>query len=224
MIVRRSSDRSPVLIRNVDNARCPVRPGVRELPARVAVRDVGDQIEWLAGVLERPLEQVVVVGADDQLKARCAALRAHHRRQLGKQPMERRRLVIVVEQIVQGAEQRACACRQRHILRDAREIAIGGRMKLVRQIGRQLSAAWQEPLFVLVPDRLVRAAAQICAGAEERHDAPFEHEIDQVGVVLLQIRVDWTAAHLSRALVLPRNEIPLKALRIWSARRCRPRR
>ena len=199
MIVRRSSDRSPVPIRNVDDARRPVRPGVRELAARVAVGDVRDQIEWLADVLERPLEQVVVVGAYDQLKARREALLAHHRRQLGKQPMERRRLVIVVEQIVQGAEQRTRACRQRHVLRHAREIGIGGRMKLVRQIGRQLSAARQEPLFVLVPDGLMRAAAQIGAGAEERYDTPFEHEIDQVGVVLLQIRVDWTAAHLSRA-------------------------
>ena len=73
MIVRCSSDRSPVLVGDVDHAGCPVRLRVQELAARVAVRDVRHQVERLAGRRERPLEQVVVVGGDDQLVARCGS-------------------------------------------------------------------------------------------------------------------------------------------------------
>ena len=71
-------------------------------------------------------------------------------------------------------------------------------MKFRRKIGRQLAAARQE-LPGHVPSRRPRwAIAEVGAGAEERDDAALEQEIDQIGVVLLQIRVDWTAAHLAK--------------------------
>ena len=48
----------------------PGRIHVEELAAIVAVGDVGDDVEFLSGGAEGLLEQVVVVGGDDQLIAR----------------------------------------------------------------------------------------------------------------------------------------------------------
>src|SRR5918996_3870978 len=91
-----------------------------EAPPMLPRRDVRDDVELLARVLERTLEREVVVRADDEL-VRNAAL-AKNRRQLCEEPMEWARLRRGLEERVQLVVQRSRALHRRDVLGDAREV------------------------------------------------------------------------------------------------------
>ena len=87
-------------VRQLDRRRAsPSAVRVEELAPVAAERDVGDDVELLAGVGERALERAVVVRRDDQLVRHARG--AQQRRQLGEQAVHRLRLEVAVEERVQ---------------------------------------------------------------------------------------------------------------------------
>ena len=123
--ILRRTVRSRARARCTRSARRPRSPAVRreveELATVAAGGDVNDDVELLAGGLERALDAGVEAGRDDQLLRQRPL--AQQRRQLRKPGVERRRLDVPVEREVQLVVERPDAVSRRDRLRDVGEPA-----------------------------------------------------------------------------------------------------
>ena len=109
-----------VRVRNVDR---PRRLAGRPVPEAASVRtgrNVGNDVELLASILERALQREIVVRAHDQL-VRCTSL-AEEGRKLCEETVERGWLHRCLETGVQLVVERARPLHGRDVLRNAREI------------------------------------------------------------------------------------------------------
>ena len=108
-------------VRHVDDRRGAVGPDVQELAAVPAQRDIGDDVEVLACLVERPLERVVEVRRDDQLVRTAVSAVAGLRRGRGSGRQDA--VEVASKEGVELVVQRSDPVRERHVLGDVREVA-----------------------------------------------------------------------------------------------------
>ena len=138
-----------------------LRPGLRLVP---------DDVERLARLGERALDQVVVVRRQDD-ELRLAPL-AEQRRHAREQAVERARRVVGVEHGAEVPVQLPLAEHRVDVLRDAEEVGVA-RVRVpapLRQRVRELAPARRERSPT--PTALVRPVAEVRPGAEERDHLP----------------------------------------------------
>ena len=128
-------------VRNVDRLRRLSGRAVPEAAALRPCRDVGDDVDFLAGLLEGALEREVVVRAHDQL-VRCSS-RSQERRELREEAVERRRFHGSLEARVQLVVERAGALHRRDVLRHPRQVhgPVVGNGERARQMRGEIADA-----------------------------------------------------------------------------------
>src|SRR5512135_71249 len=127
---------------------------------------LGDEVIGLVAGLKRALDEVVVVGGDDE--ERHVDLR--------QKAMDRADLVIAVERVVEGLAQVGAAGGDLGVVgRDLGEVVAvdgigGGQVGIVGEVVRQFASGRQERRGGIIPLGIGRTTAQRRAGAEKRDD------------------------------------------------------
>ena len=128
-----------IRVRNVDRPRRLTRRAVPEPTAMRPGRDVRDDVELLALLLEGPLEGEVVVRRHDELVRRAAL--AQERGEPGEEAVQRAWLDRRLEARVQLVVERPRPLHRRHVLGHASEIdrpVVGDRERLREMLGESL--------------------------------------------------------------------------------------
>ena len=113
-------------------------------PARL----VDDHVDGLVGVCECVLEDVVVVGRENQLAADALLLLAQRPWQLGEEAVQLVRSIVAAEHAVQLVDERALAADEIDPLGDAQQVEILARISVgFREIRRELDTTRQVPVL-----------------------------------------------------------------------------
>ena len=174
---------------------------------RAGLRLVRDDVERLAGVLERALDQVVVVrGQDEQLLVGAAL--AQKRRQTREQPVERARRIVGVEDVAELLVQRPPAEDRVEVLRDPQQVGIAGvrELAVLGERPGQLTAARGEA--AQLPGSLLRPVAEVRPRTQERDDVSSRDRLrDEREVPIIDVHVtpsDCSSARTPQILALTR--------------------
>ena len=180
-------EREPgVLVGAIDQPALAVREAVDEAAVVRATGHVDDDLVGLARVAEGALEDVVVVGGDDELVEVALPLRLQRRGKRREEAVYRVRRVLRVEDVPEPLVQRPLAGGELDVLGDPGQLGpVGKRVaELVGQQPRELGAARRMGLGI--PGTVRRPVAEVRPGAEQRHHLAALHGLDHLQAVAVE--------------------------------------